>query len=335
MNIFITGATGYIGANLALRLADSGDNVHMLCRLTADRQVSKSKASLLNHGNIRVFEGDVLDRESIENAMQSCEYVYHLAAYARVWAENPQTYFDVNVQGTKNILDAAIKSGIKKVVVTSTAGVLGPSNGTPVNEESIRTVDFFNEYERSKYIAEEEIHHYIRKGLDIVIVNPSRVYGPGLMSESNSVSKLIDRYLKGKWHLIPGNGETIGNYVFIDDVVNGHLLAMSKGLTGEKYILGGDNVSYNEFFGTLIKVSQKKYKLYKTPLSLMLAFAKVQELLANSFNRPPLITPKWVKRYLYNWVLSSQKAGRELGYEITPFEEGMEKTIKWLNVRTT
>ena len=323
MNIFITGATGYIGAKLALQLAKSGESIHILCR-------SKSKVSLLNHSKFKIFEGDILNTESIENAMQSCEYVYHLAAYGKVWSKDPQNYFDVNVQGTKNILDAAIKLGVKKVVVTSTAGVFEPSNGTPVNEESIRTVDFFNEYERSKYLAEEAIQHYINKGLDVVIVNPSRVYGQGLMSESNSVSKLIDRYLKGKWHLIPGNGDTIGNYAFIDDVVNGHILAMNKGLTGQKYILGGVNVSYNEFFDTLIKVSQKKYKLYKTPLSLMLAFARVQELLAVSFNRPPMITPKWVKRYLCNWALSSQKAERELGYEITPLEEGMEKTIKWL-----
>lgn len=239
----------------------------------------------MSHGNIRVFEGDILERESIENAMQSCEYVYHLAAYGKGWSKDPQKYFEVNVQGTKNILDAAIKLGVKKVVVTSTAGVFGPSKETPVNEESIRTVDFFNEYESSKSIAEEEIQHYISKGLDVVIVNPSRVYGPGLIGESNSVSKLIERYIKGKWHLIPGNGETIGNYVFIDDVRNGHLLAMSKGLIGEKYILGGENVSYNEFFDTLIKVSQKKYKLFKAPLSLMLAFARVQELLADSFNQ--------------------------------------------------
>lgn len=324
MNIFITGATGYIGTNLALQLAESGENVHTLCR-------SKSKASLLSHDNIRVFEGDILNKASIEDAMQSCKYVYHLAAYGKVWSKDPQNYFDVNVQGTKNLLDAAIKLGVKKVVVTSTAGVFEPSNGIPVNEEDIRTVDFFNEYERSKYIAEEAIQHYISKGLDVVIVNPSRVYGQGIMSESNSVSKLIDRYLKGKWHLIPGNGETIGNYAFIDDVVNGHLLAMSKGLAGEKYILGGTNVSYNEFFDTLVKVSQKKHKLYKTPLSLMLAFARVQELLAHSFNRPPMITPKWVKRYLCNRALSSQKAERELGYEITPLEKGMEKTINWLN----
>jgi len=323
MNIFITGATGYIGANLALRLAEAGERVHILCR-------SKSRASLLNHNNIRIFEGNILDKKSIENAMQASGYVYHLAAYGRVWAKNPQTYFDVNVQGTKNVLDAAIKLGVKRVVFTSTVGVLGPSEQTPINEESIRKVAFFNEYESSKFIAEEKAYHYSRNGLDIVIVNPSRVYGPGLLSESNSVTKLIKLYIEGKWHLIPGDGKNIGNYVFIDDIVNGHRLAMSKGRAGEKYILGGTNVSYNEFFDTIIKVSQKKHKLYKMPVSGMLAFARFQDMLAHYFNRPPMITGSFAKRYLHDWAVSSQKAQDELGYEITPLEKGMAKTIKWL-----
>ena len=324
MKILITGATGYVGSKLALRLADEGHTVHALCR-------SKSKALSLEHKNIKLFEGNILNKKSIEDAMKSCEQVYHLAVYGSVWAKNPQTYFDVNIQGTINVLNTAFVSGVRKIVYTSTAGTYGPSTGSLTTEKSIRTIDFFTEYESSKFIAEEKVQHYVRKGLNVVIVNPSRVYGPGLLNESNSVTKLIRLYIEGRWHLIPGNGETIGNYVFIDDVVNGHILAMSKGQTGEKYILGGENVSYNEFFDTLTKVSGKKYRLYKTPLFLMLGFAKLQELLAGSFNRPPLITPKWVKRYLYDWALSSQKAQRELGYEITPLEKGMAQTIKWLN----
>ena len=324
MKIFITGATGYIGSKLALRLADAGHTVHALCR-------SKSNALSIEHKNIKIFEGDILNKKSIEDAMKSCEQVYHLATYTSVWAKNPKTYFDINIQGAINVLNTAIVSGVRKIVYTSTAGTYGPSTGTLTTEKSIRTIDFFTEYESSKFIAEEKVQHYVRKGLNVVIVNPSRIYGPGLLNESNSVTKLIKLYAEGKWHLIPGNGETIGNYVFIDDVINGHILAMSKGLAGEKYILGGENVSYIEFFDTLSKVSGKKYKLYKTPLFLMLAFARIQELLAGSFNRPPLITPKWVKRYLYDWALSSQKAESELGYEITPLEKGMTQTIKWLN----
>jgi len=326
--IFITGATGYIGANLALRLANSGHTVHALCRST-------SKASMLNHENIKVFKGDILDKESVACAMQSCEYAYHTAAYVRVWAKQPDTYFDINVQGTLNVLDKAVELGVKKVVVTSTAGVYGPSEKLPLDEKSVRTIDFFNEYESSKFTMEEKIQHYSRNGLSVVVVSPPRVYGPGLISESNVVTKMIKQYIEGKWHLIPGDGEKIGNYVFIDDVVNGHILAMSKGRQGEKYILGGTNASYNDFFDTLSGVSRKKYRLFKIPLSFMLAFAGFQQLLANWFSRPPLITPQWVNKYLYNWALSSNKAVSELGYKATPLAEGIQKTIKWLENGST
>ncbi|MFH1319396.1 MAG: SDR family oxidoreductase [Bacteroidota bacterium] len=323
MNIFITGGTGFIGATLARRLAGSGHTIHALCR-------SMSSYSIAGNDNIRIFEGNVLNRASIEKAIKNCDQVYHLAAYGRVWAKDPKTYFHVNVNGTINVLDAASGNGIKKVVFTSTAGTLGPSSGTVVDENSIRTTDFFTEYESSKFIAEEKVRQYVREGLDVVTVNPTRVYGHGLLSESNGVTRLIQRYISGKWRLIPGDGEKSGNYVYIDDVVNGHILAMEKGKPGGKYILGGTNVSYNDFFNLLGTVSGKKERLYKIPLPIMLAFAGIQELSANLFNRHPMITPKWVRRYLYNWELTSQKAEQELGYRITPLEEGFEKTVKWL-----
>lgn len=340
-NIFITGATGYIGSNLALKLADSGKIVHALCR-------SRSKASSLDHKNIVLFEGDILDKESIEASMRSCENVYHLAAYGSIWSKDPQTYFDINIQGTVNILNAAAKLGVKKVVFTSTAGTFGPSinssnlsdsnnSGTGnsmVNEKSIRTIDFFTEHEHSKFLAEKKVQHYARRNeLDAVIVCPSRVYGPGLLTKTNVATKIMKLYIEGKWRLVPGSGKYIGNYAYIDDVINGHIQAMNKGISGEKYILGGTNVSNNEIFDMIAKISLKNYKMYHIPISLVLTLARVQELFAWSFNRPPVITSKWVKRYLYNWVFSSEKAEKELGYKITPLEEGIEKTLQWLNTK--
>jgi len=336
-NIFITGATGYIGSNLALKLADSGKIVHALCR-------SRSKASSLDHKNIVLFEGDILDQESIEASMRSCENVYHLAAYGNIWSKDPQTYFDINIQGTVNVFNAAAKLGVKKVVFTSTAGTFGPSinssglsdpnnrgtGNSVVNEKSIRTIDFFTEYEHSKFLAEKKAQ-LPRNGLDAVIVCPSRVYGPGLLTKTNVATKIIKLYVEGKWRLVPGSGKYIGNYVYIDDVINGHIQAMNKGIPGEKYILGGANVSNNEIFDMIAKISLKNYKMYHIPISLMLTFARVQELYAWLFNRPPVITTKWVKRYSYNWVFSSQKAEKELGYKITPLEKGIRKTIEWIN----
>jgi farnesol dehydrogenase len=167
----------------------------------------------------------------------------------------------------------------------------------------------------------------------VVIVNPPRLYGPGLLNKSNSVTILIKKYLKGTWRIIPGTGNAIGNYVFIDDVVNGHILAMKNGISGERYILGGENISFNGFFNSLSKVSGKKYMLFHLPFPVILAISKIEFFLAEKFGKKPLITPPWAKRYLQNRPVSSKKAIAHLKYSITPLNEGIRKTIEWLKTK--
>jgi len=164
-----------------------------------------------------------------------------------------------------------------------------------------------------------------------VIVNPTRVYGPGPLNVSNSVTKLIKQYTEGKWKFIPGDGMSTGNYVFVDDVINGHILAMERGLAGERYLLGGEDATYHELFDTIASIGGKRHKLYKMPLGVLLTFGKIQLFLAETFGRQPLITPGWVRKYLYKWSVSSAKAEKELGYRITPLNEGVRKTVDWLN----
>lgn len=323
MRVFITGATGYIGANLALKLANAGHTVHALVR-------SPEKAVMLDHPNIKLFKGDLLDIASIHQAIQSCEAVFHLAAYARVWAEDPATYFEINVDGTKNVMQAALDAGAHKMVYTSTAGVLGPSYGQPSTEDTTRIVDFFNEYESSKIISENWALYYLKQGLEIVIVYPPRVYGPGVMSESNAVSKLIEQYIGGKWKLMPGDGRRTGCYAYIDDITDGHTKALENGTPGERYILGGENVDYHQLFELIRKHSGVRQKLFKVPMPLMLAFGQSQMLKNRLTGKPPLLTPSWVKKYLYDWSLSSEKAIKELGYTITPLDEGIRQTVNWL-----
>ena len=207
MNIFITGATGYVGNNLANRLAAEGHTVHAICR-------SANKKSLLSHPNIKIFEGDINNVASIENGMKNCEQVYHLAAFARVWSKDPGMFYKLNVEGTKNVLDVAKKLDVKNIVFTSTGGVLGPSNGRPVKEDDQRYGNVFNEYEDTKTQAENLCKEYCNKyGLRIVIVNPPRIYGPGIESESNAVTRLVKLYVKGKWKILPGDGKRTGSYV--------------------------------------------------------------------------------------------------------------------------
>ena len=320
--IFITGSTGFIGQKLAKNLADEGHEVVALIR-------SKAKAKNLEHDRISMVEGDLFAKEALLQGMEGCDEVYHLAAFASVWAKD-NTFERVNIDGTLNILEAAKTQGVKKPLVTSTAGVIGPAIDGPVNEDTPRKVDFFTPYESSKYESELRIKEYVQKGQHVVIVNPTRVYGPGPLNVSNSVTKLVKQYIEGKWKFMPGDGMSTGNYVYVEDVINGHKLAMANGRPGERYLLGGEDATYHELFDTIAEIGGKRHKLYKMPLGAMLTFGKIQLFMAENFGRQPMITPGWVKKYLYEWRVSSEKAQKELGYEITPLKKGIEETVNWL-----
>jgi farnesol dehydrogenase len=324
MNLFITGATGYVGQKLLKRLINQGHTVHILCR-------SIPTGPLYENSRVRIFRGDLMDRSIIETAMESCEQVYHLAAYARVWAKNPKTYFDTNVTGTVNILEAALHQGIQRMIFTSTGGIYCANKDEVITEETSRTQDFFNEYESSKFIAEEKVLEYSRKGLHTVIVQPTRIFGPGCLTESNATTALIKNYISGDWHLLPGSGKSIGNFTYIDDVVNGHLLAMKYGHSGERYILGGENVSLINLFEIIQNLTGKYYALIPLPYPFLAAYAWQEEKLAEWFGQHPRITTKWIKRLTLDLPYSSEKAIRDLGYSITPLQQGLQQTLDWLS----
>lgn len=320
---FITGATGYIGQRLVERLLEQGHEVHALVRRIPDEDSPL-------HPGLHYHEGDLLDKASLERAMEGCTHVYHLAAFARPWAKCSRTYFEINVQGTLNILEVARQNGVKKLVYSSSCAVLGRSNGSPLSEDHVRDIRFFTEYESSKHIAECCVRNYSRQGLDTVIVSPSKVYGPGLWTESNAVSHLMQLYVEGDWHVLPGDGKTLGCFCYIEDVVNGHILAMNHGRSAEKYILGGENLQLKEFFYLIKSLSGKNHLLVRVPIWLMMLFGWKEEMGASLFGREPLITRKWIAKYNHDLACSSEKAIRELGYRITPIKEGISTTLQWL-----
>jgi farnesol dehydrogenase len=322
-NVLVTGATGFVGKQLALRLAVSGHTVHALYR-------SEAKIEGLKHPNIKPFKGALGDLASIDNAMKGCDQVYHLAAFAAVWTRNAEEIYEQNVQGTVNILESARKLGVKRVVYTSTAGVFGPSGENPNTEDSPLAETHFIHYDRSKVQAEQKVKAYAKDGMDVVIVHPTRVYGPGKLGDSNGVTRMIRDYLNGNWHIIPGNGKSVGNYVFIDDVVDGHILAMEKGRKGERYLLGGSDLSFNEFFRILKEVTGSRYFLIKIPLFAGIFIASIMLTFAKLTGRMPLITPGLLKRYSHNWAVSSEKARTELGYDPVDFRGGLHRTVEWL-----
>lgn len=323
MKALVTGATGFIGRHLVERLVKKGVTVRVLCRRTAD-------VSPFKRENIEICWGDLLDCASVEVAVRGCDQVYHLAAFAQGWTKDPRTFFEINVGGLQNVLSAAQRSSVEKLVFTSSSVTLGPSNGTPTNESSLRPPEFLTDYEHSKFVAEQKALCYVRSGLNVVIVCPTRVFGPGLLSEANSVTKMVQQYLEGKWRFVLGDGNGIGNYVYVDDVVEGHLLAMEKGRAGERYLLGGEDASYDEFFEIVAELSGRRYKLFHVPMSLALLTSEVEEFRGKHFKHYPLITPCWVRTFMADWAFSTEKAQTELGCKITPLREALAMTIKWL-----
>jgi farnesol dehydrogenase len=323
MKCFLTGITGFIGSNLARELVTDGQEVHAIIR-------NPSRIDLPDIRGIRYFTGDLDDQRVLLEAMEGCEVVFHLAAFAKPWAKQRSLYHHINVAGAGKVFSAARQAGVKKVVFTSSAATMSPSPGTdPVDESRYREIPFFNLYESTKAEAEAVARQYSEDGLPVVIVNPSRVYGPGPVNPSNSVTRMILQFNAGKWRIIPGDGKKVGNYVYIDDVVHGHMLAAKHGRAGERYILGGENLSFDDFFAVLAEVSGERHRMFHLPLPVMTAAARLMEAQAVITGMPPLITGSFVKKYLNHWSLSSDKAKNELGYKITSFREGVKRTLEW------
>jgi nucleoside-diphosphate-sugar epimerase len=323
MAILITGATGYIGSLLTMKLAEQGEDIRILCRSTPEIPEFANK-------NITILKGDITDKPSLVNAMQGITQVYHMAAYARLWAKDPQTFRLINVEGTRNVLEAAVDAGIKKMVYTSTAGVIGPSRDKPMTEQDARITGFFNAYEETKTAAEKLVMEFAARGLDVSIVSPARVYGPGLDTGSNPVTKIIELYMKSKWYVIPGNGEDIGSYCHVDDVVDGHIQAMAHGGKGERYIFGGVNASFNELIRLIRKHSGVQKRLFNLPFPMMTAVSHVMQTWSVISGTPPMITPDWVRRYDYHWKLDSSKAVKQINYKIRDLDEGVKQTVEWI-----
>jgi len=323
LSVFISGATGFIGRKLVKRLLDQGEEVRLLGRDTSD-------ISGLERPNTTIRRGDVTNKDSLRAAMTGCTRVFHLAGYARNWARRAEIYHEVNVQGFRNVAAIALEQRIERMVFTSTSLTFGPSKGKDVDETTTRTDGFLTEYERSKRLAEQEGEKLLQEGLPLVTVNPTRVYGPGRLTEGNSVSRMIKLHLQGKCPFILGSGTELGNYVHVDDLVEGHLQAMVKGRVGEKYILGGDNCSLGRFFALLSRLSGVKQPRFHLPPVCARLFAREEELRARLTGRYPLITPGWVETFLRDWTFSSAKASAELGFHSRGLAAGLEDTVRWL-----
>ena len=323
MKLFITGATGYIGHRIAMQAAEKGWSVHALVRDTGSKYYPQ-------HQNILMFRGDITDKASIERAMMGCNRVIHTAAFTSETLRSSPDYFNVNVQGTRNVLETALTNNVSRLVFTGSCSVYGHSGLQPLNEENENTVNPTTPYSRSKYEAEKIVRDYNTKGISTMIVRPSRIYGPGHLTTGNPITKLILSVLKKRVAFMPADGSMIGNYVFIDDVINAHFLALEKGLPGEKYIIGGENISYKYFFQTVKRLSKRNLIIIPVSKNVFKWGSKLYNGFNNSTGSNKYISVKLIDRIWQHRALSIEKAVSELGYTITPFEEGIIKTIAFL-----
>jgi farnesol dehydrogenase len=333
--VFVTGASGFIGSRLLHELIRQGHTVHALVR--RGKPEPPLGMPLENHpdfadSNIHLVAGDILDRESLRRGMAGCSQVYHLAGHAKNWARDPQTYYDINVGGLRNVCEVARELGIQRIVWTSTMLTFGPTRPGQIGDETMPriTPHFFTQYEASKVAAENEAAEFVRAGLPLVIVNPGRVFGPGHLNESNSVSLLINMYDRGQVPFLLGGGRNVGNWVLVDDVVQGLILAMQRGRIGEKYLLGGENASLKDFLRWVNVVSGKRHFQITIRRPGAMAYAWFQKQRAEWFGVYPQITPDWMRVFLTDWAYSSAKAERELEYHYTPLEGSIRRTYEWL-----
>ncbi len=320
MKVLVTGATGFIGFFVAKLLTEKGLHVKALVR------EGSSTSSLASLG-VETVSGDVRDIDSVRRALRDCRQVYHLAADYRLWVPDPQTMYEINVRGTKNVMEASLAHGAEKVVYTSTVGVLATSSdGKPANEETASSIrDMVGHYKRSKFIAEKEVFRFIEQGAPITIVNPSTPIGP-MDRKPTPTGKMIVDFMNGA---LPAYLDTGLNFVDVEDVAAGHWLAAEKGKTGQKYILGNRNLSLREFLESLAAITGRKAPKVRLPYLPVLLAAYVDETLSalrGTSPRIPVTGVKMARKYMY---YDCSKAVRELGMPQSPVESAIERAVNW------
>jgi farnesol dehydrogenase len=323
MTTLVTGATGFIGARLVEELLRRGERIQVLCRPSSD-------TSNLTDPRIRIFRGDLASAEDVREAMHGCDRVYHLAAFAKNWARDEADVRRINIEALRTVLDIAHECGVNRVVYTSTIMTYGPSNGAAVTEDTVREVPAETLYEQSKRDGEEVVEDALRRGLDVVVVHPTRVFGPGKLTEANSTTILIRQYLNGTWRTVPGAGDAVGNYVYVRDVVRGCIAAMERAERGRHFILGGANLTYAELFELLAEAGGKRRVLLAVPRTLAKLFAQLELAVGKLGLREPAITPAWVDVFYSDWICSHTRATREIGYEPMPVEDALRETVAWI-----
>ena len=320
MKVLVTGATGFVGGNLARTLVDRGYDVRVLVR-------PNSNPLALQDIDVEQAPGDLRDRASLARALKDCQGLFHCAAMYTFWSRDPSDVYEVNVEGTKIILEEAQRAGVEKAVYTSTVSTIGlPKKGLGTEDTKVNPKDLVGHYKTSKYLGEQEALAAAKNGLPVVVVNPAAPIGPWDVRPTPTGGIVLD-FLRGN---LPFYIRTGMNVVDVEDVAAGHVLAMEKGIPGQRYILGNRNMTLIEVLLTLEAITGLKAPRMRLPINLIILMGMIDYLVEGKLlrRRPriPLEGMRVAKKPMY---VSSAKAVRQLGLPQTPVEEALEKAVRW------
>jgi len=320
MRALVTGASGFVGAAVARALLATGWQVRALLRAQSDRRN-------LQHLAAELALGDLADIGSLERALEGCEALFHVAADYRLWTPDPQALYRSNVDGTRHIIEAARRAGTPRIVYTSSVAAVGlRSDGRASDESDLASLDqMIGHYKRSKFLAEQWVCEQARGGMPIVIVNPSTPVGPGDVKPTPTGRLVLDA-ATGR---MPAYVDTGLNIVHVDDVASGHLLAHAHGRSGERYILGGTDLTLKRILEMIAKASGRPAPRLCLPRAPLLPLAYVAEVLARVSRRETRITVDGIRMARHRMYFSSAKAVRELGYRWRPAQQAIDDAVRW------
>jgi dihydroflavonol-4-reductase len=320
MKTLVTGATGFLGSHVARQLAGRGEDVRILMRASSDGRA-------LDGLDVERFTGDLRDRASLERAIAGVSRVFHVAADYRLWARDPREIYESNVTGTRNLLEAARHANVEKFVYTSTVATIAVHREDGFPDESVQASfgEMIGHYKRSKFQAEQYARRAAEQGLPVVIVNPTTPVGPGDWKPTPT-GKIIVDFLRGR---MPGYVDTGLNFVPVEDCAAGHLLAAERGRVGERYILGGSNLTLKEMLAILAAVSGRSAPRWRFPHAIAYAAGCVDTVFARLSGREPQIPLEGVRMARHKMFVKTEKARRELGFEPGPVETALERAVCW------
>ena len=321
MKCFVTGATGFLGSHVARQLLAHGTDLRLLVRAT-------SRTNNIDDLSAERVVGDLRDSASLKKAMSGCECVFHVAADYRLWARNGQELYDSNVEGTRNVLQAARDTGVRRVIYTSSVATMGFGNNGRLTDEStpVTIANMIGDYKRSKFMAERLVIEAAQAGQNVVMVNPTTPIGERDIKPTPTGRIVVD-FLRRKF---PAYVDTGLNLVDVVDCAQGHLLAMEKAVPGERYILGGENLTLKQILDKLAAITGLPSPKVKLPYAVAYATGVVDTLVTGTLRkREPRVTLDSVRMGRKKMFVTSAKAERELGWNPQPVDDALRRAAEW------